>query len=210
VPAVKPPEASGGRLVVAVGSLNQVKVRSVRRVLGRFYDVEVVPVAVETSVSRQPIGSRDLVLGSLERALGALASVPSAELGVGVEAGLMEFYTRTGFIETQVAVIVDRSCRASLGLSPSFELSPKVVELMLQGYELSQAAEIPRGLGDIGELVGYIGYATGGLITRQMLTEAAIAMALAPRLWDPSWLITVEELSDLLGVKPAYECTRRR
>lgn len=198
----------GSKVLVAVGSVNPVKVRSVKRVLSRFMDVEVVPVDVRTSVPRQPVGSRDLVLGALERALGALNVVARAHLSVGVEAGPMEFYTRTGFLETQVAVIVDRDCRISVGLSPSFELDPEVVKLMLMGEELSQAVRVPRGAGDIGEMIGYIGYITRGLITRQGLTEAAVAMALAPRLQNPGWLLTVEELVGILGVKPLYECVR--
>jgi hypothetical protein len=57
-------------------------------------------------------------------------------------------------------------------------------------------------------MIGYIGYITRGLITRQGLTEAAVAMALAPRLQNPGWLLTVEELVGILGVKPLYECVR--
>ena len=197
---------SRGKLVVAIGSLNKLKVRSVTRVLRRFYDVEVIPVSVATSVPRQPIGSRDLVLGALERALGALNLVPRADWGVGVEAGLMEFYTRTGFLETQVAVIVDRDCRVSIGLSPSFELDPETVRLMAMGLELPQAKKIPRTVGDIGEIIGYIGYATQGLITRQYLTEAAIAMALVPRINGGNWLLTVEELADNINAKPTHQC----
>lgn len=193
-------------IVVAVGSLNPVKVRSVKRVLSRFYNVKIIPVPVTTSVSRQPVGSRDITLGALERALGAIAMVPEASLGVGVEAGPMEFYAKTGFLETQVAIIVDRECRASIGLSPSFEISPETLSVMLAGVELSQATRVPRSLGDIGELLGYIGYVTEGLITRQSLTEAAIAMALAPRLLGADWLISVWELVEMLGVKPAYSC----
>ncbi len=203
-------EASASRILVVVGSVNPVKVRSVRRVLSRFMDVEVIAVNVATSVSRQPVGSRDIVLGALERALGALSLVPEASLSVGIEAGPMEFYSKTGFLETQVAVIADRDCRVSIGLSPSFELDPNILERMMMGEELSQAVQIPRRSGDIGELIGYIGYITEGLITRQDLTEAAVAMALAPRLQKPKWLMDVEELVEMLNVKPLYECRRSR
>jgi inosine/xanthosine triphosphatase len=198
----------GSKTVIAIGSLNPLKVRSVRRVFSRFADVEVVAVNVPTSIPRQPVGSRDIVLGALERALGALNLVPEASLSVGIEAGPMEFYCRAGFLETQVAVIIDRSCRVSIGLSPSFELDPDTVRRMMMGEELSQAVEIPRRLGDIGELIGYIGYVTQGLVTRQDLTEAAVAMALAPRIQNPEWLLSVEELAEMLNVKPLYECRK--
>jgi inosine/xanthosine triphosphatase len=198
----------GSRIIIAIGSLNPLKVRSVVRVFSRFVDVEVIAVDVPTSIPRQPVGSRDIVLGALERALGALNLTPEASLGVGIEAGPMEFYSKTGFLETQVAVIVDRNCKASIGLSPSFELDPNTVRRMMMGEELSQAVQIPRHLGDIGELIGYIGYITQGLVTRQDLTEAAVAMALTPRLQKPEWLLSVEELIEMLSVKPLYECLR--
>jgi len=197
---------SRSKIVVVVGSVNPVKVRSVKRVLSRFMDVEVVGVNVRTSIPRQPVGSRDLVLGALERALGALNLNPEASLAVGVEAGPMEFYSRSGFLETQVAVIVDRNCRVSIGLSPSFELDPVTIKRMIAGEELSQIAGIQRSLSNIGELIGYIGYITEGLITRQDLTEAAITMAITPRLKNPEWLLSVEELIEMLGIKPLYEC----
>jgi len=196
------------KTIIAIGSLNPLKIRGVKRVFSRFVDVEIVVVNVQTSIPRQPVGSRDIVWGALERALGALNLVPEASLSVGVEAGPMEFYSRTGFLETQVAVIVDRSCRVSIGLSPSFELDPDTMKRMAMGVELSQAVEIPRRLGDIGELIGYIGYITQGLVTRQDLTEAAVAMALAPRIQNPEWLLSVEELVEMLNVKTLYECPK--
>ncbi len=195
-----------GKMIVAVGSLNPVKIRSVSRVLSRFYDVEVRPVSVEVSIPRQPIGILDVLLGSLERAYKSLELVESASWGIGIEAGPIEFYSSSGFLEAQVAVIIDRLCRVSVGLSPSFELRPEIVKLMVSGVELSQVEVIPRGLGDIGEHIGYIGYVTRGYITRQVLTEMAIAMALTPRLQNAEWLMDINTLLSNMNIIKRYEC----
>lgn len=188
-----------------MGSLNPVKLRAVERVLSRYYDAVVEGVSVETSVGSQPVGSRDVLLGALERALGAL-SMKRAEWGVGIEAGPIEFYTSSGFIEIEVAVIVDRDCRVSVGLSSGFEIDPSIVPAMLLGGELSQLVRVNRGVKDLGESIGYIGYLSSGFVTRQELTEQAVLAALLPRLAGASWLARVEELSARAGISPLYSC----
>lgn len=185
--------------VVAVGSLNPVKVRAVEKAFSRFLDVIVRSVEVTPTIPRQPVGSREILLGALERAVASVRLVGEAAWGVGVEAGPMEFYSSSGFLETQVAVIVDRECKVSIGLSPSFELSPSTIELMMSGLELLQTMEIPRAMGDLGDLIGYVGYATEGHVTRMELTEAAVLMALIPRITRAKWLASVDVISEMIG-----------
>ncbi|MEM1640026.1 MAG: inosine/xanthosine triphosphatase [Acidilobaceae archaeon] len=182
------------KLKVAVGSLNPVKIRAVERVFSRYYDVIVEGVPVKTSVGPQPVGSRDVLLGALERALGAL-TLASSDLGVGVEAGPIEFYSSSGFLEVEIAAVIDRRCKVSLGLSAGFELDPTVITAMALGRELSDAVSVNRGVKDLGESIGYIGYLSWGTLTRQELTEQAVLMALLPRLNGASWLVSLEELS---------------
>jgi len=189
------------KFTVAVGTSNDMKVRAVSRAFKRYFDCEVVKVAVETSVPAQPVGARQLVQGALERALKSLERVSDASYGVGIEAGLMEFFSSTGYLETQVAVIVGPGRRVSVGLSPSFELPPEIVDRMLNGLELSSASNILRGKRDIGEDVGYIGVKTWGAVTRGDLTELAVRMALLPWLERSEWLITLEEFLSQLGLK---------
>ncbi len=161
----------------AIATMNPMKVRAVERVARRYCNVTgVYSVQPPPGLPSQPVGLRELVSGAVSRALRA---AEEAVFGVGVEAGPMEFYSTTGFIEVQVAAVVGPGERVSLGLSPGFELPPQVVESLIDGVELAEAVEVPRR-GDIGESIGYIGYLTWGGVTRQDLTEHAIAMALAP------------------------------
>ncbi len=188
--------------VVAVGTSNDLKVRAVSRVLKRYLDVEVVKVPVKVSVSPQPVGITELIRGALERAYKALNSVKRADFGIGIEAGLLEFYTSTGFLETQVALMLDSKGKISIGLSPSFELPKGVVDKMIEGIELAEASEIRRGERDLGEVVGYVGVKTWGALTRLELTELAVRAAIIPWLEGGSeWLITLEELVRKLGIK---------
>ena len=99
-------------------------------------------------------------------------------MGVGVEAGPIEFYTGSGFIEIQAAVIVGPGDRVSVGLSPGFELPRGLLGPVLNGVELGRL--VRERPGDIGEGIGYVGLLSRGRITRQDLTEYSIIMALLP------------------------------
>jgi len=188
-------------LRVAVGTGNPMKVRAVALAFKRFIDVdEVVGVEVESGVASQPVGWRDVVLGALNRAVNAMKAA-NADMGVGVEAGPVEMPGPRGFLETQVAVIVDEECRASMGVSPSFELEPGVLDLVLKGVELSRAVSIRRGERDLGENVGVIGVYTWGAVTRQDLTWLSVVMALVPRIAGYSKLASVNDIAEAIGAE---------
>ncbi len=182
------------KLTVALGSENPMKKRAAEKVFSAYFDASVIMVPVSTGLSPQPVGLGELVRGAALRAVNAMKSLDKADFGVGIEAGLLEFISSTGFIEVQVAVIVGKDGRASVGLSQGFELPPWIVSKMLQGIELSSASGIERGSRDIGESIGYIGVKTWGWVTRQDLTEQALLMALVPWLEGATWLVSVEDL----------------
>jgi inosine/xanthosine triphosphatase len=188
--------------VAAVGTRNPVKLRAAERVFRRYMGLRVVAVPVAASVPGQPVGLDELVRGALERAYKARLTA-GALYGVGVEAGLLEFPTSTGFIETQVAAIVGPGLRVSLGASSSFELPPWLVSQMLGGVELREAysRRVRRGSRDVGEGVGYIGVETWGHMTRQDLTEQAIEAAILPWLRGGEWLQRVEDLARSVGAR---------
>ncbi len=186
-----------GEITVALASRNPLKRVAAERAFRRYFNARIVMVNVETGYPRQPVGLGELVGGAASRARAALERVPGASFGVGVEAGLMEFPSSTGFIEVQVAVVANREGRASVGLSQGFELPPWVVERMLAGEELAEASRISRGVRDVGEYIGYIGVATHGAVTRLDLTLHAILMALTPWLQGGSqWLADLNEIEE--------------
>jgi len=172
------PCESPSRFGVATG--NPAKLRAAERAARRLCNVaSVEAVPAPGGLPAQPVGAQ-VFWGALRRA----ALEAGADLGVGVEAGPVEFYTGTGFIEVQVAVVAGPGGRVSVGLSQGFELPPGVAEKVVAGVELGSLARGPGGR-DVGESIGYIGMLTGGYVTRSDLTEHAVAMALVP--WAAGW-----------------------
>lgn len=169
-------------------------VRALERLCGISRD-RVVMVDPPPGLPAQPVGGLEVFRGALSRAVRAFEAVGRSGLGIGVEAGPVEFYTGTGYLETQVAVVVGPGRRYSVGMSPSFELPALLLDKMKKGVELGKLVEARRHVGDLGESIGYIGIATSGLVTRTDLTMHAIAMALVP--WYSGYTESLARLESL-------------
>ena len=180
---------------VAVGTSNEMKVRSVAqafRVLCSPVEAVPVPVSVEWE---QPIGIHQLAYGALTRAVQALEKA-GADYGVGVEAGPVPVDPLPP-IEVQVAAVVDAEGRVSIGVSQGFMLPSGWASRVLEGTPLGRVAEEATGRKGIGRTHGVIAYLTYGLTSRGDLTRDAVLMALVPRL-NPS-LYTLPRAADLLA-----------
>jgi inosine/xanthosine triphosphatase len=175
---------------VVVGSENPVKIGAVRAVLRRCATEPTVHgVAVPSGVPDQPWGDDETRAGAIARAHAALEADPAADLGVGLEGGVVR--EPDGTVRTCAwAAIVDRAGAVSTGGSLAMWLPPSVVALLDAGVELghamdqvAQAAGTKRGPGAVGLL-------TGGLISRQAAYEPLVTYALARwlgrALWDTS------------------------
>lgn len=166
-------------VVVHVGTDNPVKVRAVRRVVADVFErVRVRAVAVPTGVPEQPVDQQAAV-GAMNRARAALED---ADFGVGIEAGLLWDASAGDYLDVQYCAIVDRSGRITLGHGPGFEYPPAVIERVKAGRTVSQAMAELTGVRDIGSKFGAIGYLTERRMDRDTLTEAAVLMAMVPRI----------------------------
>lgn len=170
-------------MIIAVGSSNPVKVKAVERVFSKFYEVTVLMVPVSSEVPPQPVGLDVTIRGAVSRARNALALSESAELGVGIEAGLLQVPgTLSGYMDQQFAAIADRSGRVTLGGGPSFEYPSAIVSRVLgEGIEVGTAMDQLTGVEELGQKQGAIGYFSKGHLDRTSLTEQAVLMALLPR-----------------------------
>ncbi len=166
---------------VAVGSTNPVKVEAVRRAWRLVGDAEIIAVEVESGVSRQPRGIWETYRGALNRAINAREKT-GADYGVGLEAGIVEAPTPTGWVDVQVAVIVDGEGVVGVGFSPAFEPPRLWVNDLLAGRELGDIASRYTGRAGIGRVLGVIGYLSRGAVTRLELSYYAVLMALIPLL----------------------------
>ena len=170
----------GHIVLVAIGSTNVAKIQGTSRVFARLIpDAEIMPVDTSSVTRAQPISLDQILRGAIDRARFAL-SAAKADLGVGVEAGIFAPAPDAGHLNLQLAAIVDKEGRLSVGSSAGFPLPPLTVEKMLEeGKELGRYS---REL--TGELVreedGIVYHLTKGSISRVEMTEQCVAMALVP------------------------------
>jgi inosine/xanthosine triphosphatase len=171
-------------LLVAVGTSNPVKVRAVKRVLSRFYAVSMLRIEVASEVPSQPVGLEVTIRGAVCRAKNALRAAEVADLGVGIEAGLIAVPGAiSGYMDQQFAAIADPKGRVTLGGGPSFEYPRSLVARVLgEGIEVGTAMDQLTGISELGQKQGAIGYFSKGELNRTKLTEYAVLMALLPRL----------------------------
>lgn len=166
-------------LRVHVGSDNPVKLRAVRRVLGDIFErVRVASVPVATGVPEQPVDQQAPV-GAMNRARAALTD---ADFGVGIEAGLLWDASVGDYLDVQYCAVVDRAGRVTLGHGPGFEYPPAVIERVKAGKTVGEAMAELTGVREIGSKYGAIGYLTERRMDRDSLTEAAVLMAMVPRI----------------------------
>lgn len=172
----------GARLTVVrvhVGTDNPVKVRAVRRVFADlFRRVRVTMVPVASGVPEQPF-DQQAAIGAMNRARAALGH---ADFGVGIEAGLLWDASVGDYLDVQYCAIVDRGGRTTLGHGPGFEYPPSVVARVKAGRTVSEAMVELTGIREIGSKHGAIGFLTERRMDRDALTEAAVLMAMVPRI----------------------------
>jgi inosine/xanthosine triphosphatase len=166
-------------LRVNVGSANPVKVKAAAKVLGTlFTKPRVRGVEVASKVSEQPF-EVEAIEGAINRAREALKE---ADYGVGIEAGLFWNEQVRDFLDVQYCAVVDKRGRVTLGHGPGFEYPPFVVERVKAGKTVGGAFEELTGKKGIGQTTGAIGFLTEGRMDRTRLTEAAVLMAMVPRI----------------------------
>lgn len=175
---------------VRVGTRNPAKLEAVRRALAPFApDARVEGADVESGVPEQPVGLEETVLGARNR---ARAAAGDAELGVGLEDGLVRLPGVDGIWNVGAAVVV-REGAESVGLSAGFAYPPRcsteavagprpVGELFDRAWERHRGASPDEGPSGTAE--GNVGRLTLGVLTRAEYASHAVLCALV-RLLHP-------------------------
>ena len=165
--------------LVAVGSLNPVKIGAVRSVVGYLVPAaRVEGIAVPSGVGEQPWGDDETIRGALARARAARTAM-DADWGIGIEGGVISL--PDGGVRTCAwAAIVSRQGREGLGGSLSLELPPRVAALVRGGLELGHAMDEVTGAHDVKRGLGAVGILTRGLVTRERAYEVLVAYAASP------------------------------
>jgi inosine/xanthosine triphosphatase len=164
---------------VAVGSTNPVKVAAVRAVLvAAGASAEITSIGVPSTVRDQPMGDDETIRGALARARAAREAT-GAELGVGIEGGVVEM--PDGSMRTCAwAAVVDAEDQHGVGGSLSMPLPSAVAELIRGGLELGHAMDRYVNERNTKHGKGAVGILTAGLVDRQQAYESLVSYALAP------------------------------
>jgi inosine/xanthosine triphosphatase len=167
---------------IAVGSANPAKVKAVKRTAkDLFPQARVKDFTVPTQVGEQPFDA-DAIKGAQQRARAALQQWPEAQLGVGIEAGLVWNGEAQQHFDVQWCAVVDRAGRFTFGHGPGFTHPPAFVEKVKGGRTVGEVVSEAAGVQDIGRKQGAIGHLSGGAMDRAELTRSAVLMAMLPRL----------------------------
>lgn len=173
-----------GRMRIAVGSTNNVKIRAVAGVAHRVWpEAEILGVDVSSGVSDQPHGDEEAIAGAIRRARSALDEL-DADLAVGLEGGVTE--TSRGTYTNAWCAIVARNGATSVGGSVALPLPPRVAARLRQGWELGDAMDELTGMEDTKKKMGAVGILTNGLFDRERAYQQIVAYALARHL-HPDW-----------------------
>ncbi len=174
-------EALATLRLVAVGSMNPVKIGAVQTVIERLAPhARAEGIEVASGVRDQPWGDDETIRGALARARAARSAL-DAEWGIGIEGGVID--AGAGQVRTCAwAAVVARDGREGIGGSLSLELPSRVAALVRGGMELGHAMDAITGERDVKRGLGAVGILTRGLVSRQAAYETLVAYALVPLL----------------------------
>jgi inosine/xanthosine triphosphatase len=174
---------------IVVGSLNPVKIQAALAGFTQMFpdqEFEAQGFSVPSGVSAQPMTCAETLQGASNRATELKRLVADADFSVGIEGGI-EVIDETYFASAWV-VIIDGAGKLARGRSGSFALPPRIKQLVETGLELGQANDEVFGEFNSKQSGGAVGSLTAGVITRQLLYEHAMALALIgvrqPELFD--------------------------
>lgn len=162
---------------IAVGSTNPAKVEPVREAVARHFPGAVlIPVAVDSGVSDQPMSENETLQGALERARNALIAA-RADYGVGIEGGIMP--VGGIWFGGSWAVVVRRDGTTGLGASARFQVPDAVEAAMRAGREMGSVVDELAGREGTAKEDGAMGLLTRGAVTRRTATLQALHFAFA-------------------------------
>ncbi|KAI9336691.1 Non-canonical purine NTP phosphatase/PRRC1 [Obelidium mucronatum] len=157
-------------MLVAVGTTNLAKLRAVTQALKTLFpsetEIEVKGVQVSSGVSDQPMSDDETILGATNRANRAMEAVRNADFGIGLEGGIQKIgalYFDGGWI-----VVVDRKGKSGIGCSARYQLSQKIMDMVLKGDELGIVMDKLTGQSDVKQAAGAMGILTNGIVNRDV------------------------------------------
>lgn len=166
-------------MLVAVGSINPIKIESVRLAFSAVWpdrDWTVKGIDVESGVSAQPMSDTESMTGARNRAVKSLIGL-KADFGVGLEGGLQKIDDR--WLECGWIIVVDKAGYESIGSTIKMSVPKKIMGLIDAGKELGEACDIVFNKVNSKQSDGYFGLMSDNLITRTEGYKDGVIAALA-------------------------------
>lgn len=171
-----------GKMKIAVGSTNPVKIRAVKNIARKIFpQAKIVALEVASGVPAQPRGDKQTQRGAIQRARAARRGA-DADWGVGLEAGIIE--NEYGTMTCAWVAIVDRRGRIGIGGSTNLLLPRQIAARLKRGAELGDAMDEFAKIRGVKRKMGAIGVLTKGLFDRRKAYEFVFALATARFLWQ--------------------------
>jgi inosine/xanthosine triphosphatase len=170
------------KMKILVGSLNPVKIEAVKEAFSLYFNnVEVSGIEVESEVPNQPVGDQTFN-GALNRAnkLKFISDKENlhAEYFVGIEGGISQIFNK--WFAYGCMCVMNKDEQIGFGLSPGFELPPKVVEQLLKGKELGHVMDEIMNEQNTKQRGGAIAFFTNGVMNRKELYVEGLKTAIIP------------------------------
>lgn len=166
---------------VVVTSHNPVKIEAVREAFkSQFpkHEIELIPLAVESGVSDQPMTDEETRQGARNRVENAKSKCPDADYWVGLEGGLDIFDDH--LMAFAWMVIASGENLISETRSATLPLPPDIQALVLGGMELGEANDRVFSTLNSKQGGGAFGLLTNGLMTRESIYTQTLILALIP------------------------------
>lgn len=170
------------KLTVLVASQNKVKRLAVQHAFENSFH-HTVSVASHTAhinsgVMRQPLSTSESAKGALNR-LKEVMNIPGFDYYVAIESGVHSVETPIGtkWFESACAAVAHDSS-SSIAYGPSVPMPDTFIQGIEAGDDLSTIMEKQAGIKNAGEKMGFTGWLTDNLLSRQDASALAVLLAI--------------------------------
>lgn len=166
---------------VYIGSTNPVKLACTKigfeSAFGGEADFEFVGKSVDSDVNDQPMTNEETLSGALNRAKNLKTKYADGDFFVGIEGGIQKIGTE---MEAFAWVVIE--CNGVIGKAQTstFQLPPKIVDLINLGVELGHADDLVFKRKNSKQGNGAVGILTHNIIDRIEYYRHAVILALIP------------------------------
>ncbi len=164
-------------MLVAIGSKNPAKIKAVEDAFSKHSsEISFTSFETESGVSDQPFSDEETITGALNRAESVLGLDKSADIGVGLEGGVVD--TEFGMFLCNWGALVTREGARYIAGGARILLPEEVAIPLREGSELGPIMDAYTKQKGIRHKAGAIGIFTAGEITRDEMFQHVVSMLL--------------------------------